>query len=170
MDTARIDDIETVPIFSGDNSVRHPVSPVIEGMEFGMVQFELAPGEATGGAPHTHLDQEELFYVLDGEISFSVRAEPTDDPEVITVRAGEVIHFTPDDVYQQGVNQSDEPVVVLGVGVPGARHDWSQVRTAIACPDCGHETVHRVVPKDDSERMPDPEGVSMICTECDGEH
>ena len=166
MQKVTIEDIEAVPHFMGANTVRRPLAREIEGMDFAMTYFELDSGEAFSGGLHTHHDQEELFYVLSGTAAFEVRERPDTASEAIEVSAGEAIHFEADDVFQTGGNESEEPVVGLAIGVPGARHDWEGVETVLDCDECGRETAHSIVPEGEATRMPDGEEMVITCTEC----
>jgi len=167
MERVAIDDVESVPHFMGANTVRKPLSRAIEAMGFAMTYFELAPGESFSGGLHTHRDQEELFYVLDGTATFETRGAPDGESDEIEVRAGEVVHFEAGDVYQTGGNATDEPVVAVSVGAPGARHEWDGVEAVVDCRTCDRATAHSVVPAD-GERMPDAD-VAIVCDECGGE-
>ena len=109
--------------------------------------YTLAPGERFSGGLHTHMDQEEVFYVLSGEATFE-----TLDGEV-AVGAGEAIRFAPGE-YQSGKNAGDEPVTALALGAP---KDSEDVRVPQECRDCGHENM-RAVPGDD--------GFTLVCPEC----
>lgn len=169
MQKVTVDDVETVPHFMGVNSQRRPLSRAIEGIDFAMTHLELDPGERFSGGLHTHHDQEELFYVLDGTATFEVREEPDEASESIEVRAGEVIHFAAGDVFQTGVNESEEPVIGIAIGVPGARHRWKGIETVLECADCERETAHSVVPAGEETRMPDADEMVITCTECDHE-
>ncbi|MEF8809193.1 cupin domain-containing protein [Natronomonas sp.] len=167
METGAVDDVENVPHFMGINSHRKPLSRAVESMGFAMVYFELEPGETFSGGLHTHHDQEELFYVLEGTATFETKAGPGAEPETHAVGPGEFVHFERGGLYQSGGNRSDEPVVALAVGVGTPRHGWAETEVLFDCATCGEETVHDVVADDpDDERMPDPEEMTLVCTEC----
>jgi mannose-6-phosphate isomerase-like protein (cupin superfamily) len=138
-------------------------------MDFAMVVFELKPGESFSGAPHTHLNQEELFYVLEGTATWELAAGPGAERETVEVGPNELIHFHADDVYQTGSNRSDGVVRAISIGSPGARHGWEGARGLADCPACGEETVHTFVPTEDAEdvRMPALEEIVITCTDCD---
>ncbi|MFC7176323.1 cupin domain-containing protein [Halosegnis marinus] len=109
--------------------------------------YTLAPGERFSGGLHTHLDQEEVFYVLSGEATFE---RPDDE---VTVGAGEAVRFAPGD-FQSGYNGGDEPVVALALGAPKASED---VRVKQDCPECDSDEM-RFVPAED--------GFTLVCPEC----
>ncbi|ESS10438.1 MAG: cupin domain protein [uncultured archaeon A07HR60] len=168
MQKVATDDVANVPHLMGVNSTRSPVSRAIDDMDFAMVLFELDPGESFSGAPHKHLNQEELFYVLEGTATWETKPEAGADPQYVEVGPNELIHFQEDDVFQTGRNESDDLVKAVTVGSPGARHVWEQSLGLADCPDCGAETVHTFVPDDDAAdvRMPTPEEMAISCREC----
>ena len=99
---------------------------------------------------HAHMDQEEVFVILEGEATFE-----TMDGEV-TVGEAEVIRFAPGE-FQSGKNDSDEEVVAFAMGAP---RDSEDVRLPQDCPECGHDNV-RAIPGDD--------GFDFQCPECGAE-
>lgn len=170
MQTVSIDELDDVPHFMGANTVRKPLSRVVEGMGFSMNYFELDTGEGFSGGLHTHHDQEELFYIQEGTATFEVRAEPDSESDEIEVGPGEAVHFARDDVYQTGTNRGERRVVGFALGIPGARHEWQGVEAVIECPDCERDTAHDLRPDEDGRRMPDAEEMAIICRECGYEH
>lgn len=131
-------EIETNPMEV--HSVRKPVSRALGTEHFAMNYFELEPRESFSGGMHTHHDQEEVFYVQEGTATFE-----TPDDE-IAVAEGELIRFAPGD-YQKGYNdpgEGDGNVVGFALGAPGASHDWDELESIVACPDCGDEKSHGV--------------------------
>jgi mannose-6-phosphate isomerase-like protein (cupin superfamily) len=164
-------DVEPVPHLMGANTDRRPLSRAIEAMGFAATVLELAPGESFSGAPHKHNSQEELFYVVEGTATWETKAAAGAEPEVVEVGPNEAIHFTEDDVFQMGSNQSDDVVQALAVGVPGTRHEWEDALGLVDCPECGVETVHTfsVVEGAADVRMPDPEEMIIACRECGNE-
>lgn len=109
--------------------------------------YRLDPGERLSGGLHAHMDQEEVFVVLDGEATFE-----TPDGDV-TVGADEAVRFAPGE-FQSGANESDEELTVLALGAP---RDSEDVRVPQECPDCGNDNM-RAVPGDD--------GFDLVCPEC----
>lgn len=167
MQKRAIDDVEDVPHFMGINSRRKPLSRAIEGMGFAMVHFELDPGEAFSGGLHTHHDQEELFYVMEGTATFEVKEGPGADAETHEVGPDEVIHFEKGGPFQTGGNEGDERVVAVALGVPNPRHGWQDTKVLFDCPECGSETVHDMAAEDPAdERMPDPAEMVISCGDC----
>ncbi len=157
MEKVSIKDVEVEPNPLGVHEIRKPVSRALGTTDFAMNYFELEPGESFSGGLHTHHDQEEVFYVMEGTAVF----ETPDDEHV--VEAGELIRFAPGE-YQQGVNDPDEgegAVVGWALGAPGSMHDWSELESLVYCRECEEETGHSV----------DLEGTafSLECTECGNE-
>ena len=108
--------------------------------------YDLAPGERFSGGMHTHLDQEELFVVTEGEATFET---PEDDH---VVSAGEAIRFAPGE-YQTGVNDGDEPVRAYALGAP---RDSEEVRVPQKCSNCGHGSM-AFVNADEGPRLECPD-------------
>lgn len=121
------------------HSVRRPVSQALGTEHFAMNYFELNPGESFSGGLHTHHDQEEVFYIEEGSVTF--RRPP--GKENIVVAEGEAIRFEPGE-FQTGVNESDNGETVVGwaFGAPGSRHDWNELESLVYCRRCEEETRH----------------------------
>jgi mannose-6-phosphate isomerase-like protein (cupin superfamily) len=166
METVDIDEIEAVPHFLGANSHRKPLARAMEGMGFACTYFELDPGESFSGGLHTHTDQEELFVVLAGTATFETAAGPGAERETVTVGPRGAIHFEAGGDFQQGRNETDDPIRGFALGVPGSRHEWAEVKALLDCPDCGQERVFEFEPDDGDERMPDPADVATVCSVC----
>jgi len=127
--------------------------------------YRLDPGEAFSGGMHTHMDQEEVFYVIEGEATFET-GEPRSGSETTSggaasqperetvVGAGEAVRFAPGE-YQQGRNEGDEPVEALALGAPKGSTD---VRVPQPCPECGDS--------EDLRAMPAEDGFTFECPEC----
>jgi uncharacterized cupin superfamily protein len=118
-------------------------------------RYVLEPGERFAASIHAHMDQEEVFVVLEGEATFELR-----DGEV-AIGEGEAVRFAPGE-FQSGKNDSEDRVVALALGAP---RDSEDVRIAripgigeIACPECGR----------DAMQISDS-GTDLICPDCGGE-
>jgi uncharacterized cupin superfamily protein len=116
--------------------------------------YALDPGEAFSGGLHAHLDQEEVFYVIDGTATFEVKAEATAESETVEVSAGEAVRFAPGE-FQQGRNESDDAVVALALGAP---KDSTEGRIPRPCGECGDSDVLALAVGDD--------GMVLECPEC----
>lgn len=106
-------------------SIKRPVGDALGIEGFALHYYELGPGETFSTNLHTHLDQEEIFYVLNGTATFE-----TDDGS-IEVESGEAVRFAPGE-YQHGRNDTDSRVAGLAMGAPRESEEGR-----IECPECG---------------------------------
>lgn len=148
MEHVSIDEVE--PNAFGNDVDRRGLSDPLGTTDFAINRYRLDPGERFSGDLHTHMDQEEVFAVIEGEATFE-----TPDDE-ITVSAGEAIRFGPGE-YQSGKNDGEETVVAFAMGAPRGSED---VRVPRKCPECEHENM-RAIPGDD--------GFNLVCPECSAE-
>ncbi|MFB6205401.1 MAG: cupin domain-containing protein [Haloglomus sp.] len=148
MEKRTIDDLETDSNPGGGEGSARRVGEALGTEDVGLSHYELDAGQNLSGGVHTHMDQEEIFYVLDGTLTFQ-----TPDGE-IEVEGGEVVRFAPGD-FQQGKNESDGPVRLLGIGAPKPSTD---VRVPQSCRACGESETLRFVPGDD--------GMQLQCPDC----
>lgn len=156
MQKATVDDIEpTSP--DSDEGDRRGLSAPLETSVLAANYYALDPGEAFSGGLHTHLDQEEVFYVIDGTATFETKPEATADSTTLEVASGEAVRFAPGE-FQQGRNESDERVVALALGAPKESTD---VRVPQTCPECSESDVMTV-------RMGEG-GMTLHCPECGAE-
>jgi uncharacterized cupin superfamily protein len=145
MERIKIDDVE--PSAFGRDVDRRGLSDPLGTTDFAINRYRLDPDERFSGSLHAHMDQEEVFVVVDGEAAFE-----TTDGEV-TVSDGEAVRFAPGE-FQSGKNDADEPLVAFAMGAP---RDTEDVRVPQECPDCEHENM-RAIPADD--------GFDLRCPEC----
>lgn len=110
--------------------------------------YELQPGDSFSGSLHTHTNQEEVFYVIEGEATF----ETIDDE--FTVGDGETVRFAPGE-YQEGRNESDGRVVALALGAP---QETGETRIKLSCRECEDADYYVLNTIDD--------GVTLRCPEC----
>jgi uncharacterized cupin superfamily protein len=157
MERVTVDDVEAEPHPMGVNRERRDLSTALGTEHMAAVHYELEPGEQFSGGLHTHHDQEEIFYVLEGTATFEYG--PDGDQEEV-VEAGEVIRFAPGE-FQCGHNQSDDRVVGVALAAPGSRHDWDALESFAPCGECDEVTSHGV-------REPD-EAFVIYCNECGNE-
>lgn len=147
-------DIEINPLRV--HEVRRPVSDALGTTDVAMNYFELQPGESFSGGLHTHVDQEEIFYVESGTATFEVGLER----ESVTVEAGELVRFPPGEYQTGGVApDADEPVVGWAIGAPGRHHEPDGIRSVIPCRECGDEEIHETEMTADGT-------FNFECTEC----
>jgi mannose-6-phosphate isomerase-like protein (cupin superfamily) len=83
--------------------------------ELVLFEFEMAP-RADGARPHFHRQHVDSFFVLDGEIEFTVAGE------TVHARSGEFVHVPPGVVHSFR-NASGERVRFLNLHTPGMRFD-----------------------------------------------
>lgn len=159
MEHVTVDDIEPSP--SAGDAVRRALTDALGTTDVAINQYRIEPGERISGL-HGHDDQEEVFVVVDGTVTFE-----TLDGE-LTVDSGGAIRFAPGE-YQSGMNSSDGSALVYAIGAP---RDSGDVRIPLACPECGHEFVHPTL-ADDGETpilaCPGCGAESTVeCPECGG--
>jgi uncharacterized cupin superfamily protein len=138
------------PTTIGATSERHRLSGPLGTTDIAINHYRLAPGEGLAGGLHTHMDQEEVFVVLAGTMTFE-----TLDGE-LTAREGEAIRFAPGE-YQSGRNGADRDAVVLALGAP---RETTDMRVPLDCPDCGHGSL----------RLDTEDGLTFDCPGCASEH
>ena len=148
MEKVSIGDVE--PNALGSDVDRRGLSGPLGTTDFAINRYRLDPGERFSGGMHAHMDQEEVFVIVEGEATFE-----TMNGEV-TVSEAEVIRFAPGE-FQSGKNDSDGEVVAFAMGAP---RDSEDVRLPQNCPECGHDNV-RAIPGDD--------GFDLQCPECGAE-
>lgn len=162
MGKASTDEVDHVEHPMGVNTVRRPLSDALGTTDFGMVYYELEPGDTfSGGLMHRHTDQEEVFYVQEGTAAFEIGR----DREEIAVEAGETIRIPPGE-FQKGYNRSDERVVALALSAPGQQHDWEELDVLMECATCGTETVHDCLPVGSADWQAGEIDLQASCQEC----
>lgn len=144
MERVSTDDVQNEPRVA--DVQKHLTEPL--GLsDMAMNYYELEPGDSFSGGLHTHMDQEEIFYVIEGEATFETM------DETVTVGPHEVVRFAPGE-YQEGKNESDERVVALALGAP---QEMGETRSAMPCGECGAD--YHVAEVHD-------EGVTLTCPDC----
>ncbi len=122
----------------GPAAVSRPLSDALGTTDLAINYFELAPGDSTAYGLHAHADQEEVFYVLRGEVTFETR----DDP--VRAAAGEVVRVGRGE-YQRTRNETDDRAAVLALGAP---RDGGESEVLRDCPECGEFTAQDVTMND----------------------
>lgn len=150
MERVTIENVEPAATNSPADVVRL-LSPVLHTDGLAMNYFEVEPLESMGYAYHRHLDQEEVFYVQQGIITFETEAGE------VEVKAGEIIRFSPGE-FQLGRNLGDERAHVLAIGAPRQSEEIEHLRD---CSTCKEETIQVV------EITESPKSILIYCTECD---
>lgn len=131
-----VDGVDRVPAAA---TVKRPLSRALGATDLALNYYELAPDDSFAYGYHSHSDQEEVFVVERGRVTF----ETEDGP--VEVGAGEAVRFAPGE-FQQGVNQGDERVLALAIGAPA---DSGDVEIRRDCPDCGRRTKTTVASSED---------------------
>jgi Mannose-6-phosphate isomerase len=147
MEKASVDGIENQ---SRSSDVRKFMTDALDLDDVSLNYFELEPGESFSGGMHTHMNQEEIFFVIEGTATFNTRE---DDVEV---EENEAVRFPPGE-YQEGVNEGDERIRALALGAP---QDQGETRTLFPCGECGAE-YHTVDVSGD--------GITLTCPDCGNE-
>lgn len=143
-------DIEKLDNRMGPAAIKRAVSEGVSAMNVALNYYELAPGESFGFGYHRHPNQEELFYIEQGTVTF----ETEDGP--VEVSDGECIRFAPGE-WQRGTNESNDRVIALAIGAPTDMSDTEMLRE---CPNCSSRT------ENDIEMTDDRNALVTICTEC----
>lgn len=108
------------------------LSDALETTDFAINRYSLDPGEEFSSGLHTHMDQEETFYIVSGTATFEHATDPLEDTVTVEVGPNEAVRFGPGE-YQTGSNYGDEPVEALAFGAPKGSED---VRVPGPCPEC----------------------------------
>jgi uncharacterized cupin superfamily protein len=109
--------------------------------------FELAPDESPALGLHAHPDQEEVFYVIEGAVTFECTGtDPAGEAGSVRVTAGESIRFAPGE-YQRAWNRGSETTELLAIGAPQAT-EAADVRGD--CPACETRTRTEVAATDEA--------------------
>jgi len=146
MEKVDIDEVE--PRFFGDQDVdRRGLTDHLHAEHLSINYYRLAPEQSLSGGMHTHMDQEEVFYVAEGTVTFQ-----TPETEV-EVGAHEAIRFAPGD-YQTSENRTDEDAVVIALGAP---QESTDVRVPMACRECGDSDSLQFVMTDEGQHLECPE-------------
>lgn len=131
-------DAEALPDAPSPTSGKKEIDEAVGASEFGFNLYLAEPGQQLSMGYHHHPDHEELFYVLDGELTFE-----TPDGE-FTVETGEVF-FVPPGARQKGRATGDTPARFLAVGAPKAEDHAVIVEH---CPTCDAETQREIAMED----------------------
>ena len=142
--------VESLENHSRSSDVRKLMTDALNLADFSMNYFELEPGESFSGGMHTHMDQEEVFFIIEGTATFKTR----DDD--IEVGENEAVRFAPGE-YQEGKNEGDERIRALALGAP---KEQGETRTLFPCGECGAE-YHEVEITAD--------GILLTCPDCENE-
>lgn len=137
----------------GPADVKRPLSGALDAADIAMNYYELDPGDSFGFGYHRHADQEEVFYVQAGTVTFE-----TENGDV-EVDDGELVRFGPGE-WQCGTNRGEDRVVALAIGAPAEAGSTEMLRE---CADCGGRTENRI------EMTEDRDALVTICEQCEAE-
>lgn len=132
-------------------SISRAIGDALGATNLALNYYELDPGESFAFGYHMHEDQEEVFLIEDGSVSFET------DSGFVELEAGELIRFAPGE-YQQGTNTGDERVRAFAIGAPKETGRSELLRE---CSECEERTNH-TIEFDESEPA-----LLTICLECD---
>lgn len=135
----------------GEESARRGLSEPLGTSDMAINHYRIAPGEGLPGGLHAHIDQEEVFSVIEGEATF----ETMDG--TVSIGEGELVRFAPGE-FHSGENASDSDLVVIAIGAPRPTED---VRIPVDCPECGNNTLCLESCESDLE---------LRCSNCDATH
>lgn len=147
--------MDIVPIDSegrlfGPATIKRRLAPALNTEQIAVNYYELAPGDSFAFGYHKHESQEEIFYIQQGTVTFH-----TEDGE-ITVEAGSCVRFPPGE-FQQGINEGEERVIALVLGIPQETKDTEILRD---CPSCEEQTQQTIEFTDDKDAL------VTICLTC----
>ena len=145
--------VENVESRTGPADVKRPLTDALGATDLALNYYELAPGDSFAFGYHAHSNQEEIFYVQSGTVTFE-----TEGGEV-AVGPGELVRFAPGE-YQRGINRGDRRVVALALGAPKESGDLDLRRD---CEDCGEPTANAIRRADDTGRL------VTVCEDCGAE-
>jgi len=154
MEHARIEDIDS---WMGPATGKRSLTKALGATDVALNHYVLEPGESFAFGYHEHDDQEEMFYVVEGEATFETGGR--DGGETVTVGAGEAVRFAPGE-WQQGWNRGDEQVVALAIGAPQESGETTILRE---CADCGERTEQEI------QQTEAKDALVTLCLDCGAE-
>ena len=150
MDHTNVDDVDDR---MGPADTKRNVGDALGATDMVLNYYEVEPGESFGFGYHRHSDQEEVFYIANGTVTFE-----TEDGTV-TVAEREAVRFEPGE-WQLGTNEGEERVVALAMGAPAEMGETEMLRE---CTDCDGRTEQQL------ELTDDRDAILTLCVECGAE-
>lgn len=98
------------------------------------ISYELDPEDIIYSGYYRHENQEEVFYVQHGTVTFE-----TEEANVET-GPGDVVRFAPGE-WKGGTNTGTGRAIVLAIGAPPDRGETTFLRE---CPECGDRTPQEI--------------------------
>lgn len=120
-----IDDVESLP---GPAAVKRKLTDELGTTGMALAYYELDEGESSSFGYHAHGDQEEVFYVQQGAVTFRTESE------TVTATTGEVVRIPPGEL-QRAVNERAERAVMLVIGAPREAGELTLLRFCEVCDD-----------------------------------
>ncbi|MFB6111155.1 MAG: cupin domain-containing protein [Halobacteriaceae archaeon] len=148
MERVRLDDQDNR---MGPATVSTPLTDILGLTDAAVNYYELASGDSFAFGFHAHEEQEEVFYIQEGTVTFRTVGGS------VEVGPREVVRFGPGE-YQRGVNEGDTRVVALAIGAP---QDAGATEILRACPSCETETAQSL------ELTDDKDAIVARCEECE---
>ena len=162
MEKVAVDDVDPSDL----NPALRPLTDALGATDLAFNRYDLDPCGMVSGGYHTHHDQEEVFYVVSGTVTFETGEPRSGSREAVDLALGEgeAIRFAPGE-FHHAYNATDDPAVVLAIGAPAYSGEVESVRE---CTDCGEVFNHRrpsvLGSEDGGGRIPPVE-----CPRCGGE-
>ena len=98
-----IDDVESGEMGDAD---RLGVSDALETEDMSLNHYALEPDEAFSGGLHTHLDKEEVFYIVEGPTTFEVQPKPDAESEIVRRVPGKRLGSRPESISRVATNRT----------------------------------------------------------------
>lgn len=149
METVGIDQIEPSPV--PDESTCRRLTDSVDTTELALNHYRIAPGDGLPGGLHAHMDQEEVFFIIEGTATFETLNG------LVEVTASEAIRFARGE-FHSGKNTAESDLVVLAIGCPRETED---IRIPVSCLDCSNDTLQLDLSGDQ---------LTFRCQNCAAEH
>ncbi len=146
MEHVRIEDVDE---WMGPSDCKRPLGRALDTDDVAINYYELLPSESFAFGYHRHSDQEEIFIVLSGTVTFETEAGEQ------VVGEDSAIRFEPG-VFQRGVNEGTDRVRALAIGAPQESGETEILRD---CSSCADRTPQSIEPGDDC--------LHTVCIECE---
>lgn len=134
----------------GPADVSYPLADALGTTDMSLNYYELEEGDSTAFGFHAHEEQEEVFYVQAGTVTFRTADGP------VHAKSGSLVRFGPGE-YQRAVNEHAERAIVLAMGAP---RESGPTDIRRYCEECEEETPQTI------ELAEDRESIVARCEEC----
>ena len=123
MRSVTFDDLEPT---GSEQYTRYTFTEALETSNLAANRYHVPPGGTLPGGLHAHMDQEEIFVILEGTAVFDTLEGSA------RVSAEGAIRFAPGE-FHSGRNDTNEPLEMVALGAPKETED---VRVPATCPAC----------------------------------